>query len=56
MEDKLEIARELGDVLWMVTATANDIGFDLDEIAAMNLSKLKDRAKRGTLQGSGDNR
>ena len=49
MEDKLEIARELGDVLWMVTATANDIGFDLDEIAAMNLSKLKDRAKRGTL-------
>ena len=56
MEDKLEIARELGDVVWMVTATANDIGFDLDEIAAMNLSKLKDRAKRGTLQGSGDNR
>ena len=56
MEDKLEIARELGDVLWMVTATANDIGFDLDEIAAMNLSKLKDRARRGTLQGSGDNR
>ena len=47
MEDKLEIAHELGDVLWMVTATANDIGFDLDEIAAMNLSKLKDRAKRG---------
>ena len=56
MDEKLEIARELGDVLWMVTATANDIGFDLDEIAAMNLSKLKDRAKRGTLQGSGDNR
>ena len=56
MEDKLEIARELGDVLWMVTATANDTGFDLVEIAAMYLSKLKDRAKRGTLLGSGDNR
>ena len=27
MEDKIEIARELGDVLWMLTATANDIGF-----------------------------
>ena len=38
MEEKIDIARELGDVLWMVTATANDIGFDLDDIAAMNLS------------------
>ena len=46
MDDKLDIAHELGDVLWMLTATANDLGFDLDDIAQMNLSKLKDRRLR----------
>ena len=46
MDEKIDIAHELGDVLWMLTATANDLGFDLDDIAQMNLSKLRDRRLR----------
>ena len=50
------IAHELGDVLWYVTAIASDLGFELEEIAAMNLEKLASRKHRNQLQGSGDNR
>ena len=51
-----DIAKELGDVLWYVTAVASDLGFDLDEIATMNIEKLHSRKRRGRLRGSGDNR
>jgi len=54
------IADELGDVLWYIAVLAHyieaDTAINLDEIAARNLYKLSERAKRGTLQGSGDNR
>lgn len=54
------IADELGDVLWYLAVLAHyleaDTAMNLDEIAAKNLYKLSERAKRGTLQGSGDNR
>lgn len=51
-----ELAKELGDVLWYVSAIAKDIGYDLSVIASMNLDKLSDRQSRGKIQGSGDNR
>jgi NTP pyrophosphatase (non-canonical NTP hydrolase) len=51
-----EIAKELGDVFWYLSALASDLGFNLDDIAKMNIDKLKDRQKRGKIQGSGDNR
>lgn len=51
-----DIALELGDVLFYITAIAADIGFDLDEVATMNAEKLRDRERRGVLHGSGDNR
>ena len=55
-----DLADELGDVLWYIAVLAHyleaDTGLNLDEIAARNLYKLSERAKRGTLQGSGDNR
>jgi NTP pyrophosphatase (non-canonical NTP hydrolase) len=54
--DKEGLKKELGDVLWYVAAIANDMEFDLDEIAQMNLSKLESRKNRGVLSGSGDNR
>lgn len=55
-ENKLAIAKELGDVLWYITAMANEINMDLEEIAQMNYDKLIKRKETNTLQGSGDNR
>ena len=55
-DTRLEIAKELGDLLFYITAIATDIGYDLDEIAHLNLDKLSDRKKRNKLTGSGDNR
>ena len=55
-EKRGEIAKELGDVLWYLSQLANEMGFGLDEIAEINIKKLKSRAERGKLGGSGDNR
>lgn len=55
-EDKVEMAKELGDVLWYIAVFAHDLGVPLDDIAQTNLDKLKSRKDRGMLGGSGDNR
>lgn len=55
-EKKLQIAYELGDLLWYIAAAASELGIDLDGVAEYNISKLKSRKQRGTLHGSGDNR
>ena len=49
-------ADELGDVLWYVATSAHELGYGLDEIAHRVVEKLRDRANRGVLKGSGDNR
>ena len=54
--DYSEVAAELGDVLWFITLLADEVGYDLSEVAQNNLDKLADRANRGKLKGSGDNR
>lgn len=54
--DKEAIAKELGDVLWYIAALSGDLGISMDEIASQNIQKLRDRAVRGKIQGSGDNR
>ena len=51
-----ELAKELGDCLWYISILADDIGFKLSDIANATLDKLLDRANRGKLSGSGDNR
>ena len=50
------IIKELGGVLWYVSAAANELGLGLDEIAVTNLTKLASRTERGQLRGSGDDR
>lgn len=55
-ETKIEIAKELGDVLWYVTQIAAELGLSLDSIADSNIKKLYSRFDRGALGGDGDNR
>ncbi len=53
---KLEIKKELGDVLWYLAQLATELNLSLDEIAKLNLEKLFSRKKRNKLHGEGDNR
>lgn len=55
-KDRIEIIKELGDVLWYVNAIAHLMGSDLDSVAAANIEKLASRKQRDQLHGSGDNR
>jgi NTP pyrophosphatase (non-canonical NTP hydrolase) len=55
-EDKTEITKELGDVMWYVANIAADLDIDLSLVASVNIDKLKSRRARAALQGSGDNR
>lgn len=54
--DRLEITKELGDCLWYISRLAVWLGYGLAGVAALNIKKLADRAARGVLGGSGDNR
>lgn len=53
---KSELLKELGDVLWYLSQLATEFNISLDEIAAKNIEKLKDRKERGALHGKGNNR
>jgi len=53
---KLELTKELGDVLWYLSQLAAELDISLDEIASKNIEKLQSRKKRGVLHGRGNNR
>ena len=55
-ESKKSIKKELGDVLWYISNLCNEFGFNLDDVALQNLEKLKLRAEKGKISGSGDDR
>ena len=55
-EDRYEIAKELGDVMWYIANLALYLDIPLSEVVKMNISKLESRQKRGRLGGRGDNR
>lgn len=48
--------KELGDVLWYLTAAAREMGYSLQDVAEVNVVKLLSRKKQGMLGGSGDTR
>ena len=54
--NKVEIGKELGDVLWYIAIMAEEMGITLQQVAEDNLAKLMSRKERGVLGGSGDNR
>ena len=45
--DKEHLAKELGDVAWYLSITADAIGYDLEKVMRLNLDKLKDRYPAG---------
>lgn len=50
------LKKELGDVLWYVAALCSELGLEMGEVAELNVAKLRDRHRRGAIQGDGDNR
>ena len=55
-EEKKALVSEVGDVLWYVAVLSHELGSSLEEVAAMNIEKLKSRKLRGVIHGAGDNR
>lgn len=54
--DKDAVSKELGDVLWYLSQTANELGLSLKSILLQNRDKLIDRQNRDVIGGSGDER
>ncbi|KGG15244.1 MULTISPECIES: nucleoside triphosphate pyrophosphohydrolase family protein [unclassified Prochlorococcus] len=54
IEEIEAIKLELGDVLWYVAQLSTELGFDLNNVAQTNLTKLKSRLIRDKISGSGD--
>ena len=50
------IKKEIGDVLWYLSNLCTEFNFSLDDVAMNNLNKLKIRASKGRISGSGDDR
>ena len=55
-DERDQILKELGDVLWYLSALADNLNVNLQDIAQSNLDKLADRQSRNKIKGSGDNR
>lgn len=51
-----DLRKEAGDVLWQLAGLCSVMGWDLEDIARQNLSKLADRKQRGVIASEGDNR
>lgn len=45
--DRMHLAKELGDVAWYLAASADALGFGLEDIFGMNVEKLRRRYPEG---------
>lgn len=50
------VKKECGDVIWYLAAICRDAGFELGDVMLGNLNKLRARALKQKLHGSGDDR
>lgn len=53
---RLELQKELGDVLWYLAQLSVELGCTLEDVAQCNIEKLQSRQQRQQLHGDGDNR
>ena len=57
IDNKLDtLEKEIGDVLWYVSALCSELGISMEKVAEKNLKKLRSRKERNVIKGSGDNR
>ncbi len=55
-EKKVEIVKELGDVVWYISQLATEFEVRFSDVIKINFEKLSSRKQRDKLHGSGDNR
>jgi NTP pyrophosphatase (non-canonical NTP hydrolase) len=55
-EDRADLAKELGDVVWYIAVMADSLGLSLEDVMQRNVKKLQDRKQRNVIKGAGDNR
>lgn len=55
-ERRLAILKEVGDTLWYLSQTCEELNASLADVADQNLIKLQDRLDRDRLHGDGDER
>lgn len=55
-DDRSVIGKELGDVLWYLAQLATELHLSLQDIAAANMKKIRERKRTNTIVGDGDER
>lgn len=55
-EIRQTLIKECGDVLWHIAQLALELDAEMGMVALRNLEKLRSRAERGVISGSGDDR
>lgn len=53
---KQDLLKELADVLWYIWATADDMGYALEDVMNIGIKKVKERQETNTVHGNGDDR
>ena len=54
--DREKLIKELGDIAWYLAETAYALGYDLEDVLAANIEKLKKRYPEGFEAGRSINR
>lgn len=54
IEQEDELKKEAGDILWQLSGLCKVMGWNLEDVAQLNLDKLAARKAAGTIDGNGD--